>query len=82
MFNIFNKKKVGKAEKELKKFEYKIIFKNNCESKGILTAKDLDEVYEAMCTNKFQQLGNGTTAYYWNANEITVMEVKLLNEDE
>lgn len=81
MFNIFNKK-VREIEKELKRFEYRIIFKNNCESKGILTAKDLDEVYKIMCTNKFQQLGNGTIAYYWNANEITVMEVKLLNEDK
>ena len=82
MFNIFNKKKVGKAEKELKRFEYRIIFKNNCESKGILIAKDLDGVHEIICTNKFQQLGNGTMACYWNANETTVMEVKLLNEDE
>ena len=67
-------------KKKMKTYKYKIIFKNKNESEGIITAKNLSEVHRILCTNKFQQVENGTKAFYWNTNEINTIEVELLEK--
>ncbi len=68
-------------KRKMKKYKYKIIFKNKNEAEGIITARNLTGVYYILCKNKFTQVDNKTKAFYWNANEINMLEVNLLKED-
>ena len=74
MKNIFKKQKN-------KEYKYKIIFKNKCESEGIIKAPNLNKVHEVLLTNKFQQVEDDTKGFYWNANEIETVEVYLLEKE-
>lgn len=68
-------------KRKMKKYKYKIIFKNKNEAEGTITARNLTKVYDILCKNKFTQVDNNTKAFYWNANEINTLEVNLLKED-
>jgi len=77
MLNIFNKKD---KEVKLNKYKYKILYKNNTTTEGILEVENMDKVYEIFLLNNFNKLTNGTKAYYYNKNEILQLSVEEVEE--
>lgn len=71
-----------KKPKEIKKYKYKIYFKNNQINEGWLTATDLNQVYDILMTNSFQHLEQDKKAMYWNVNEFNFVEVYLVETKE
>ena len=71
-----------KKAKEIKKYKYKIYFKNNQINEGWLTATDLNQVYDILMTNNFQHLEQDKKAMYWNVNEFNFVEVYLVETKE
>ena len=79
---IVIRKENSMKRNKMNKYKYKIVFKNHNEAIGDITAKNLDEVHNILCKNKFTKMKNGTKAFYWNANEINMIEVELVEEGE
>lgn len=73
MLKIFKNKN---KEAKLNKYKYKIIYKNNNITEGILEVENMDKVYETFMLNNFNLLTNGTKAYYYNKNEIQQLSVE------
>lgn len=68
-------------KRKLKKYKYRIIFKNKNEANGIIEAHNMTEVYDILLKNKFTQVAHRTKGFYWNAEEINTAEIELIETE-
>jgi len=81
MKQIFKKFKKEKKEETLKKYKYKIIYKNKIETTGEGTTTNLDNIYEIFLANKFTYHNNNKKGTYYNSNEIIEFYVEEVEEE-
>lgn len=66
----------------LKKYKWKVEFKNKTVLKGGCTTESLSEVYKIFLTNSFQHTDGGTKGFYYNREEIVYFEVTEITDEE
>lgn len=77
MLKIFKKKN---KDCKLNKYKYKIIYKNNNVTEGILEVENLDKAYEIFMLDNFTQLSHNTKAFYYNKSEIQEISIEKVEE--
>lgn len=68
-------------KRKLKRYKYRIIFKNKNEASGTIDAYNMTEVYNILLKNKFTQVSHKAKGFYWNAEEINTAEVELVEAE-
>ncbi len=80
----FDIKKVIESTKKQnipnKKYKFHIIYKNKAETKGTLTANNLQEVKEMLLENNANFINQNKKIVYYNKDEIQFCEVEEIND--
>ena len=67
---------------EIKKYKYRMVFKNGNEANGNITGSNLDELNGVFLDNKANFLNQGEKLFYFNRDEIQYLQVEEIEEEQ